>query len=191
MPFIRYSLWLEHCYQDKTQVWYIRSPAQFSSWSYHKLSLKVPEAIFTPISLVCLLSLLEDSCMFIQLSVRGHLGRDCQKEHRAMTFIQELRTLREGKKHCEVILCFCIWNRVLNRLVLLSFTSAVTFCNIVIHLTIPPTEMGEVKAKIFGILECFALVVDTDCPEEWNITGGAYYERWREWRTSGRFCCGM
>jgi len=40
--------------------------------------------------------------------------------------------------------------------------------------------MGEVKAKMFGILEHFALLDDIACPDEWGVTGGADYKRWRE-----------
>lgn len=74
--------------RDKTYIWYLISPAPgsmsvpgtFLSLSCHKFFLKVRGATLPLFSLVCLLPLLEDSCVFIQLSVKGHLAEEFQKE---------------------------------------------------------------------------------------------------------------
>lgn len=63
---------------------------------------------------------------------------------------------RGGGKNCEIILLLYLKENT-KELDFFFFT----FCNIIVRLTNTPAEMGEVKAKICGILKLFALLLDS------------------------------
>lgn len=118
VPLIRYSLWLEYCYQqtkhrsDISDVQLSSHPDLATSSFWGK---SFSEALFRFHFLALpFATVRRELCVCTTLSNRASWW-EMPERAPSNDFFQDLCIQREGKKHCEDVLCFCIWNRVQNR----------------------------------------------------------------------------